>query len=173
VAAMNNGEMLKAILGEQKQISKKLDDHGKKLDDHGKKLDDHGKKLGEYGNKLDDHGSKLGEYGNKLDEHGNKLGEHGNKLDEHGNKLGEHDKLFRAVINGQSAMKAELLKKIDSVEQRLESKMDVGFAKLTRRLDWRGMQLAELDEEAPTREEFCELAGRVEKLESGSIVSVS
>jgi len=41
------------------------------------------------------------------------------------------NKMLRAVINGQSAMKAELLEKITGIDKKLSSKLD-GLTKETR-----------------------------------------
>ena len=88
-------------------------------------------------------------------------------------------KMLRAVINGQSAMKSELITKIDSVEKklgggidgldgkldRLEKKVDGGFKKVNERIDKLGKSLAYLEDDAPTRDEFDVLTGRVDKIE--------
>ena len=80
--------------------------------------------------------------------------------------------MLRAVINGQSAMKSELLSKIDSVDKNLTNKIDSldkkidGVEKrLTRRIDMIGFQVANLEDDTPTRDEHDELAKRVTKLE--------
>lgn len=77
-------------------------------------------------------------------------------------------KMLRAIINGQSAMKQELLTEIkkvktDVVEHRQETKM--GFEKVNSRIDKLGKSLAYLEDDAPTREEFDNLEGRVDGLE--------
>jgi ubiquinone biosynthesis protein UbiJ len=84
-------------------------------------------------------------------------------------------KMLRTIINGQSAMKSELLAKVDGVDRKvgglssridgLETKMDDGFKKLTRRVDMIGLQVAKLEDDTPTREEHDELEKKVEKLE--------
>lgn len=88
-------------------------------------------------------------------------------------------KMLRAIINGQSALKAELLKKIDDLDKKFTAKfddVDRRFAKvdkrfdtlernLTKRIDKLGRQLAYLEDDTPTREEHDELAKRVRKLE--------
>jgi hypothetical protein len=81
-------------------------------------------------------------------------------------------KMLRAVINGQSAMKSELLARIDSVDQKFTSKID-GLDKkndgveerLTERIDMIGFQVANLEDDTPTRGEHDELEKRVTKLE--------
>jgi len=77
-------------------------------------------------------------------------------------------KMLRAVINGQSAMKSELITKIDSVDKKvdkLDNKID-GFEKRSaQRIDKLGKQLAYLEDDAPTRDEFDDLTGRVDKIE--------
>lgn len=80
--------------------------------------------------------------------------------------------MVRAIINGQSAMKAELIDKIDSVEKKLESKisnleveMKKGFKEVNNRCDLLGKQLNVLDEDAPSGEDFNILVKRVERIE--------
>lgn len=81
-------------------------------------------------------------------------------------------KMLRAIINGQSALKSELVGRID----KLEKKVDKGFVevhekiddvekRLTTRIDKLGCQLAYLEDDAPTREEHETLAKRVTKVE--------
>jgi hypothetical protein len=91
-------------------------------------------------------------------------------------------KMFRAIINGQSAMKSELLvkiegidkkvdgleKKIDGVESRLSKSIDRLDKKLTKRINKIGLQVASLEDDAPTIEEFDKLEKRVTKLEPSS-----
>ncbi len=80
--------------------------------------------------------------------------------------------MLKAIINGQSAMKEELIKKIDNVEKnlstridKLENKVDTGFEKVNKRIDNLGKQLAYLEDDTPTREEFDKLSGKVEKIQ--------
>lgn len=80
--------------------------------------------------------------------------------------------MVRAVINGQSAMKAELISKIEDVEKRLSRKIDEhrdetkqGFKDINNRADLLGKQLNTLDEDAPVGEDFTNLVKRVDKLE--------
>lgn len=83
-------------------------------------------------------------------------------------------KMLRAVINGQSAMKAELLTKIDSVDKKVDKlgeKMDAGFKKVNGRIDKLGKSLAYLEDDAPTRDEFDDLTGRVDKIEKNFITA--
>lgn len=77
-------------------------------------------------------------------------------------------KMLRAIINGQSAMKSELLGKIESVHKEVQDLRDEttsGFKKLTERVDKIGLQVAYLEDDAPTREEFDNLELRVKKVE--------
>ncbi len=78
----------------------------------------------------------------------------------------------RKIANGQSAMKSELLtkiggldKKIDGVEARLTTKIDKLDEKITKRIDKIGISVAELQDDAPTIEEFDKLEKRVKKVE--------
>lgn len=81
-------------------------------------------------------------------------------------------KMFRTIINGQSAMKSELLIKIDKLDHKLDTKFDILDKKidgveerLTKRIDKIGLQVARLEDDTPTREEFDGLESRVGKLE--------
>lgn len=83
-----------------------------------------------------------------------------------------NDQLFRALVNSQSAMKAELLAEIKKVDQKLDKdvvglrqEMQKGFNDLTWRADMLGKQLNSLDDDAPTGEDFNKLVKRVDKLE--------
>ena len=76
--------------------------------------------------------------------------------------------MLKAVINGQSSLKQELLKEIgkvrsDVLEHKRETKY--GFNELTKRVDKIGKQVAYLEDDAPTREEHDELEKRVGKVE--------
>lgn len=80
--------------------------------------------------------------------------------------------MLRAIINGQSTIKSELLtkfnsldKKIDGVEARLTTKIDKLDEKLTKRIDKIGISVAKLQDDAPTIEEFDKLEVRVKKVE--------
>jgi chromosome segregation ATPase len=84
-------------------------------------------------------------------------------------------KMLRAIINGQSAMKSELLgeirkvdKKVDSLEGKvdaLDKKIDQAEQRLTARIDKIGLQIARLEDDAPTIEEHDKLEKRVTKIE--------
>ncbi len=77
-------------------------------------------------------------------------------------------KMLRAIINGQSSLKTELLKKIEDVDKKVEKldpKIDGVEKRLTQRIDKLGKQLAYVEDDAPTQEEFDELVSRVEKVE--------
>ena len=77
-------------------------------------------------------------------------------------------KMLRAIINGQSAMKSELLgeiKKVDKKVDKLDVKIDGVEKRLTERIDKLGKQLAYLEDDAPTRNEFDNLTVRVDKIE--------
>ena len=77
-------------------------------------------------------------------------------------------KKLRAIINGQSALKGELIKRIDKVDRKvdqLDSKIGKVEKNLTVRIDKLGKQLAYLEDDAPTREEHDKLEGRVNVLE--------
>ena len=84
-------------------------------------------------------------------------------------------KMLRAIINGQSAFKQEFLMKIDKVDKKVDkvdAKIDgldkkIGGAEknLSNRLDKLGLQLAQLEDDAPTREEHDMLDKRVSNVE--------
>ena len=81
-------------------------------------------------------------------------------------------KMLQAIINGQSSFRQEVLKKIDKVDQKLggkidslDQKIDRVEKKLTGKLDKIGRQLAYLEDDTPTREEFDNLENRVDNIE--------
>jgi len=84
--------------------------------------------------------------------------------------MDEVKKMIRVVINGQSALKDELLQRIEAVDIKLTDKIEGVETKLskkieanTERLDKIGTQLAHLEDDTPSREEFDELEQNVEK----------
>ena len=91
-------------------------------------------------------------------------------------RLARIEKLVIGFVNGQSAMKSELLTKIDGLDKKLsgrmdslDKKMDKGFREVTKRIDKIGLQVANLEDDAPTVEEFDKLETRVTNLESKCI----
>jgi hypothetical protein len=83
--------------------------------------------------------------------------------------------MFRAILNGQSAMKAELLteirkvdEKIEKLDKRLSTRLTEVETNLTNRIDKLGLQLAKLEDDSPTRGEFEGRDERVEKLEQSA-----
>ena len=81
-------------------------------------------------------------------------------------------KMFRVIVNGQSAMKQELLVEIKKVDKRLSGRIDslttemkYGFKKVNKRLDMIGKSVAFLEDDAPTRDEHDELEKRVTRVE--------
>lgn len=83
--------------------------------------------------------------------------------------MNDTQKMLQAIINGQSALKQELLVKIDKVDKKvdkLDEKLDKVEKNLTGRIDKLGKQLAYLEDDTPTREEFDNLKDRVDKMES-------
>ena len=86
--------------------------------------------------------------------------------------MDEVKKMFRTIVSGQSAMKQELLSKIDGVDKKvgdLEQKVDKGFRDVNKRLDTIGKSVAYLEDDAPTIKEFDKLEARVTKLEIRAI----
>ena len=81
-------------------------------------------------------------------------------------------KMLRAILNGQSSFRQEVLSKIDKLDNKLSGqidKLDIKIddveGRLTKRLDNIGKQLAYLEDDTPTREEFDKLEIRVDKIE--------
>jgi hypothetical protein len=86
-------------------------------------------------------------------------------------RIDKTDKMLRAVINGQSSMKSDLLGEIGKVRlgvKVVDQKVDRLDKKLTKRIDKIGLQLASLEDDAPTIEEFNELEEKVTVLEQAS-----
>lgn len=68
--------------------------------------------------------------------------------------MDDTQKMFQIIINGQSTFKQEVLSRIDKLEVKLETRIDSVEKNLTTRIDKLGKQLAYLEDDAPTREEF-------------------
>lgn len=73
-------------------------------------------------------------------------------------------KLLRVIIDGQNSMKSELITRIDKVDKNLsgridglDKKIDGVEKRLTVRIDKIGRQVANLEDDTPTREEHDEL----------------
>jgi hypothetical protein len=93
--------------------------------------------------------------------------------------MDETKKMLRAIINGQSAMKSELLGEIQKLEKKVDTEIGglktvlgslrketkEGFEKLTERVDKIGLQVARLEDDTPTRDEFNDVNSRLKKLE--------
>lgn len=86
--------------------------------------------------------------------------------------------MLQAIINGQSTFRQEVLGKIDKLDQKLggridglEGKIDQVEKNLTKRIDRLGKQIAYLEDDTPTREEFDKLENRVDKMEQ-KVVSI-
>ena len=70
-------------------------------------------------------------------------------------------KMLVALMNGQSTIRGE----IRQLEDKLSDKIDQVEKNLTKRVDSLGFHLAEVDEDAPSGEDFADLEQRVTKLE--------
>ncbi len=84
------------------------------------------------------------------------------------NDANQTTKMLQAILSGQTALKQELISRIDKVDlkvDRLGEKLDKVEKNLTGRIDKLGKQLAYLEDDTPTREEHEELVKRVDKLE--------
>ena len=82
--------------------------------------------------------------------------------------MNDTQKMLQAIIHGQNALKQELVGKIDKVDQKVDKlgqELKRVEKNLTGRIDKIGRQLAYLEDDAPTREEFGELEVRVERIE--------
>lgn len=66
-------------------------------------------------------------------------------------------KILQTIVDGQHQIRQDI--------KHLEKKVDNGFEKITGRVDKLGLQLAKLEDDAPTIEEFDNLEKRVTKLE--------
>lgn len=81
--------------------------------------------------------------------------------------MDDTQKMLKAIINGQSAIKQELSDKIDKLDKKidgLDGKLDKVERNLTNRIDKLSKQLAYLEDDTPTREEYEELEKRVDKI---------
>lgn len=79
------------------------------------------------------------------------------------------NKMLQAILDGQSAIKEEFKVEIGKLGDRiekLEDKLDKVDKNLTRRIDMIGLQLAQLEDDAPTTEELDKLEKRVSKFEA-------
>ena len=77
-------------------------------------------------------------------------------------------KMLQAILNGQTAIKEELIGKICNLEEKVDKgfgKTDEQFEELEKRLDKLGLSLAQLSDDAPTNEELDNLEKKVTKLE--------
>ena len=88
--------------------------------------------------------------------------------------MNDTQKMLQTIINGQSTLKQELLSEIGKVDKKvdrlgekvegLDGKMDGVENRLTERLDKIGKQLAYLEDDTPTREEYDDLEKKVTKI---------
>lgn len=90
--------------------------------------------------------------------------------------MNDTQKMFQTIINGQSAFRQEVFgkfdkleKKVDKLDEKLTKRIDDLDNKLTNRIDSLGKQLAYLEDDAPTRDEFNELEKRVDKVEQKTL----
>ena len=86
--------------------------------------------------------------------------------------MDDSKKMLKAIINGQSSMKSELLSKIDKLQKEVTTgfidvnkNIDKVEKNLSFRVDKIGLQVASLEDDAPTIEEFDNLTKRVERVE--------
>ena len=81
--------------------------------------------------------------------------------------MDEIKKMLSAFINSQSAFN----QRIESELKRLGKKIEDSEKNLTRRIDALGKQLAYVEDDTPTRDEFDDLEKRVDKIERRSSVT--
>lgn len=89
-------------------------------------------------------------------------------MDEIKKELKEMKDMLRAVINGQSKLRETMMAEDKKTRDMLMveiKKNQEGIAKNGKRIDMLGEQLNELDDDAPTGEEFRKLEKRVTKVE--------
>lgn len=86
--------------------------------------------------------------------------------------MNDTQKMLQAIINGQNALKQDLVSRIDRLDEKLGGRIDsleerVGMVEknLTKRINNLGRQLAYLEDDTPTREEFDNLEKRVDRME--------
>ena len=82
--------------------------------------------------------------------------------------MDEVKKMIRTVINGQSALKQELVKEIKKTNEKvglLRNDIKDGFRKVNKRLDVIGKSVAFLEDDTPTLEEHDKLEKRVTRVE--------
>jgi hypothetical protein len=78
-------------------------------------------------------------------------------------------KMFRTIVNGQSAMKSELLGEIGKVSvevKEIKQELKGSEKRLTKRINKLGKQIAYVEDDAPTVKEFDKLEKRVTKPET-------
>lgn len=76
-------------------------------------------------------------------------------------KIDDIEKMLKALINDMSTFKLEVFKRFDATDKKIDGVEE----RLTKRIDVLGKQLAYLEDDTPTREEFNGLEKRVVKLE--------
>jgi hypothetical protein len=69
--------------------------------------------------------------------------------------------MLKTVINNLSTFRQEVFKRFDETDKKFDTKIDGVEARLTKRIDAIGKQLAYLEDDAPTREEFDNLEKKV------------
>lgn len=63
--------------------------------------------------------------------------------------MNDIQKMFQAIINGQSAFRQDILSRIDKLDKKLSERIDKVDDKLSGRIDAIGKQLAYLEDDAP------------------------
>ena len=82
--------------------------------------------------------------------------------------MNDTQQMFKAIINGQHALKQILVNRIEKVEKKvdkLDKKIDTVEKNLTSRIDKLGKQLAYIEDDTPTRDEFNTLENRISTVE--------
>lgn len=79
-------------------------------------------------------------------------------------------KMLSAFINSQGTFNQRIEKDLKEVKAYLSKKIEENEKNVTSRIDTLGRQLAYLEDDAPTREEFDILNTRVDKIEHKSTI---
>ena len=77
--------------------------------------------------------------------------------------------MLQAILDGQSAVKEELKASIKRLEEKVDrgfQKVDKRFEEVNERIDKLGLQIARLEDDAPTIEEFDQHEKRLTSVES-------
>lgn len=83
----------------------------------------------------------------------------------------ELKKILQAFINSQNAFNQKIMKELKDVKEGLSKKIDDSEARLSKRVDALGRQIAYLEDDTPTNEDFNNLKKRVDKIERRTVAN--